>query len=90
MWLHRPVATSSDAVASSGSGNDSSGNGALEDEETTPCARGAVWETLVSNAQCLQVDVVEVYGADVRSPWDDACGGGVRAELERLHAWLTE
>jgi len=49
-----------------------------------------VWKTMISNAQCLQVDVVEVYAADVLSPWDAACDGGVRAELERLHAWLTD
>jgi hypothetical protein len=58
--------------------------------ETTPCERRAVWTALVSNAQCLQVDVVEVYRADVTSPWDASCEGGVRGELERLHAWLTD
>jgi hypothetical protein len=61
-----------------------------DDGETTPCERRVVWEGLVNNVQCLQVDVVEVYAADVTSPRDDSCDGGVRGELERLHTWLTE
>jgi hypothetical protein len=60
------------------------------DGDKSSCGRGEVWKKLLSNAKCLQADVVEVYPPDVLAPWDDSCGGGVRAQLQDLHAWLTQ
>jgi hypothetical protein len=69
---------------------DEDDSGTLEEDEITPCRRAEVWQVMISNAQCLQVDVVEIYSSDAAIPWDASCEGGVRAELERLAAWLSE
>ncbi len=65
-------------------------SGTLEKGEITPCRRGEVWRTMISNAQCLQVDVIEIYSSDAETEWDASCDGGVRAELERLADWLPK
>jgi hypothetical protein len=69
---------------------DANDNQELEPAEITPCRRAEFWRLMISNVQCLQVDVVEIYKSDAAIEWDDSCDGGIRAELERLAEWLTE
>jgi hypothetical protein len=69
---------------------DENNNQRLDKSEGTPCKRGAVWRTILTNVKCLQVDVVEVYASDLAVPWTASCNGGVRGRLEALHAWLTD
>ena len=69
---------------------DANDNQELEPAAITPCRRAEFWRLMISNVQCLQVDVVELYKSDAAHEGVDSCDGGCRVEREGRREWRAE